>query len=92
MENVLKIADEWDFDGLWSRCDDIFIVVVSLLLIGLGYFIAQYPPKYTVHHIHHRIGHTEPGKPELPTTPIKEPEAEPEPEGHRITEPDKKED
>jgi hypothetical protein len=92
MENVLKITDEWDFDGLWSRCDDIFVVLVSLLLIGLGFFIAKNDDNHTVHHIHHGVRHTVSGPPELPTTPIKEPEAEPEPEGHRITEPDKKED
>ena len=64
MDNVLKITEEWDFDGLWGRCDDIFIVLVSLLLIGLGFFIAKNESSHHhIHHIHHGVRHTVPGPP-----------------------------
>lgn len=33
------MCDDWDFDGFWSRTDDIFLILASLLLIFFGVFL-----------------------------------------------------
>ena len=62
MEGVLEIGTDWDwdFDGLWNRCDDLFIIILSLLLIGLGFFIGlNVPVKHVIHNVMWKCKHNE---------------------------------
>jgi flagellar biosynthesis component FlhA len=67
MDNVLNIEPDWDwdFDGLWNRCDDLFLIILSLLLIGLGVFIGlNVPTKHVIHNVMWKCKHNEEEKEE----------------------------
>ena len=58
MDNVLNCG--FDFDTFWSRCDDLFIIVFSLLLVTVGIFIGfNIPTKHVFHNIMWRCNHEE---------------------------------
>jgi hypothetical protein len=67
MESVLNVVDclDWDFDGLWNRCDDLFLIILSLLLIGLGVYIGlNVPTKHVIHNVMWKCKHNEEEKKE----------------------------
>ena len=67
MENVLNVVNEldnfdveWDWDGFWTRCDDLFIVIFTLVLVGLGIFIGlNVPVRNVFHNIHWKCPHND---------------------------------